>query len=121
MKERILVVDDEEGMRELLLTLFRKSGYQTVAAPCVEEALERLAASQPAVVVVDYHIAGGGGINLIARIRERFPEVKCLFMTAHDSPDIFAAARAAGAVDTIRKPFDIRVMLDKVQHLMASC
>lgn len=119
-RERILVVDDEEGMRELLLTLFQKSGYQASAVPDAGEAFRRVAEIQPSVVVIDYRIAGGEGISLIARIHDHFPEVKCLFMTGYDAPEVFDAARSAGAVDTIRKPFDILVMLDKVRCLIAS-
>jgi two-component system OmpR family response regulator len=114
--ERILVVDDEPGMRELLLAFFRKNGYQTVAAPDAVEGFDLVAEIDPTVVIIDYRIAGGGGINLIAKIREHFPAVRCLFMTAFDSPDYFERAATAGAHDTLQKPFDLLDLLAKVER-----
>ncbi len=115
-QERILVVDDEPGMRELLLILFRKNGYQTVAAPDAVEALNLAAEVDPTVAIIDYRIAGGGGINLIRKLREHLPDVRCIFMTAHDNPDYFQQAVNAGARDTIAKPFDLLDLVAKVKR-----
>jgi len=114
--ERILVVDDEPGMRQLLLIFFRKEGYQTVAAPDAVEGLALAAEVDPTVAIIDYRIAGGGGINLIRKLREHLPDVRCIFMTAYDDPDYFQQALDAGAVDTIAKPFDLLDLLAKVQR-----
>lgn len=114
--ERILVVDDEAGMRELLLVLFRKNGYQTVAAPDADEGLTLAAEVDPTVAIIDYRIAGGGGISLIRKLREYLPDVRCIFMTAHDNPDYFQQAIDAGARDTIAKPFNLLDILAKVRR-----
>jgi len=116
-KERILVVDDEEGMRELLVTLFRKNGYQTAAAPDANTAFDLISEMEPHVVITDYRIAGGGGIELIRAIGWHFPDVKCVFMTAFDSPELMAEAVDAGAAVTLQKPFDILTILAEVQVL----
>jgi DNA-binding NtrC family response regulator len=118
-KERILVVDDEESMRALLLTFFGKNGYQAVAASNAVDAFKAAAEMEPHVMVIDYRIAGGGGIDLIDRVRRHLPGVQCLFMTAYDAPELLDEARAAGAGDCIRKPFDLLVLLDKVERLSA--
>ena len=117
-RERILVVDDEAGIRELLLVLFRKNLYQAVAAADANDGFTLAAEVEPAVAIVDYHIAGGGGINLIRKLREHLPDIRCIFMTAHDAPEYFEQALEAGAADTIRKPFDILLLLAKVERLM---
>jgi DNA-binding NtrC family response regulator len=114
--ERILIVDDEAGMRELLLALFRKNGYQTVASADADAALALAAEVDPTVAIIDYRIAGGGGINLIAKLRDHLPDVRCIFMTAYDNPDYFASAVKAGAYDTIQKPFDILELLAQVER-----
>ncbi len=116
--ERILVIDDDVGMRELLLALFRKNGYQTVAAPDAVEGFTLAAEIDPTVAIIDYRIAGGGGINLIARMRQHLPDIMCIFMTAYDAPEYFQQARAAGARDTVQKPFDILELLRKVERLI---
>jgi two-component system response regulator (stage 0 sporulation protein F) len=117
-RERILVVDDEAGIRELLLVLFRKNLYQAVAAADANDGFTLAAEVEPAVAIVDYHIAGGGGINLIRKLREHLPDIRCIFMTAHDAPEYFEQALEAGAADTIRKPFDILLLLAKVERLV---
>ena len=117
-RERILVVDDEAGIRELLLVLFRKNLYQAVAAADANDGFTLAAEVEPAVAIVDYHIAGGGGINLIRKMREHLPDIRCIFMTAHDAPEYFEQALEAGAADTIRKPFDILLLLAKVERLI---
>ena len=117
-RERILVVDDEAGIRELLLVLFRKNLYQAVAAADANDGFTLAAEVEPAVAIVDYHIAGGGGINLIRKMREHLPDIRCIFMTAHDAPEYFEQALEAGAADTIRKPFDILLLLAKVERLV---
>ena len=117
-RERILVVDDEAGIRELLLVLFRKNLYQAVAAADANDGFTLAAEVEPAVAIVDYHIAGGGGINLIRKLREHLPDIRCIFMTAHDAPEYFEQALEAGAADTVRKPFDILLLLAKVERLI---
>jgi len=117
-RERILVVDDEAGIRELLLVLFRKNLYQAVAAADANDGFTLAAEVEPAVAIVDYHIAGGGGINLIRKLREHLPDIRCIFMTAHDAPEYFEQALEAGAADTVRKPFDILLLLAKVERLV---
>lgn len=117
-EERILVVDDESGMRELLSALFGKNGYPTIAAADATTGYNLAVEANPAVVIVDYRLAGGGGINLIRKIREKLPGAKCVFMTAHESPELFEQALEAGAHDTIRKPFDILALLAKVERLL---
>lgn len=117
-RERILVVDDEAGIRELLLVLFRKNMYQAVAAADANDGFTLAAEVEPAVAIIDYHIAGGGGINLIRKMREHLPDIRCIFMTAHDAPEYFEQALEAGAADTIRKPFDILLLLAKVERLI---
>ncbi|MEW6031978.1 MAG: response regulator [Bacillota bacterium] len=116
-KERILVVDDEESMRELLLALFRKNGYQTAAARNAAEALVLAAEMDPTVAVIDGHIPGGGGVDLIRKFRGSFPEIRTVLMTAYDSPELLEAASPAGAGAWVRKPFDLLELLDKVESL----
>ncbi len=115
-REKILIVDDDQAMRELLLVLFRKNGYQTVAARDAGEGLTLAAEVDPTVAVIDYRIAGGGGINLIRQLAEHLPDVRCVFMTAHDNPDYFQQALEAGARDTIAKPFNLLDMVGKVER-----
>ena len=118
-KERILVVDDEEGIRVLLLTFFSKNGYETMAAPNAVEAFTLVAEMKPHIMVTDFSLAGGGGLGLIEKVSRESPEVRCLFMTAYDSPELFQKARAAGASDCLSKPFDLLDLLDKVERLGA--
>ncbi len=103
---RIFIVDDEPIVRESLGAWFRAEGYTVELASSAKQALERLAASDPDIFLLDIKMPGMDGIELQKKIHEAKPEATIIIMTAYASVDTALAAMKQGAYDYIIKPFD---------------
>ena len=103
---KILVVDDEESMRQYLEVLLSRSGYEVLTAPGVAQAREVLAGGQVDLVVSDMRLGKDSGLEVLkhARSRESPPEV--ILITAYGTPASAVEAMRQGAYDYICKPFD---------------
>ncbi len=102
---RILVVDDEEPMRHILSHLLTAAGYDVRAAPSAHSALSEIDASEPDLVLTDVRMPGMTGIELLARIRQRYPDIMVIVMSAYGTLETAIEAVKAGAYDYISKPF----------------
>ena len=108
MKTRvdILVVDDEEIVRESLAAWLQEDGYHTVAVGSGEEAIEQVKSHTWSVVFLDIMMPGMDGMEVLTRIREMFPETPVIMITAHASVQTAVQAMKDGAYDYVVKPFD---------------
>jgi DNA-binding NtrC family response regulator len=102
---KVLIVDDEPAMREVLQVRLAQWGYDPVTAACAEEARERCAALAPDAVLCDVVLPGGSGLDLLPDLRgaERRPVV---MITAHGAIDTAVEAVKRGAKDFLTKPLD---------------
>jgi CheY-like chemotaxis protein len=112
----VLVIDDEAPVRHLVTTILRRAGHEVVAAASGEDGLAALDASYD-VVVTDLVMPGVGGLEVMRRARERFPEVGVVLMTGAGNPAQLEKARAAGAV-VVEKPFAHATIVDAVAALL---
>lgn len=104
---RILIVDDELSMRDFLKILFENEGYEAAVAPDAETALD-LAIKDPFdLVITDIRMPGMNGLDLLAELKQRFPDVPVIMLTAYASPDDAVQAMRQGAFDYITKPFHV--------------
>ncbi len=105
---RILVVDDEPGIRQMLDILFRRAGYDVVLAPGHRRALEALRQSpQPfPVVLTDLLMPDGSGLDVLNASKARDPTTEVILITAHSSVENAIEAMRAGAYDFVTKPPD---------------
>jgi putative two-component system response regulator len=102
----VLVVDDEEVMRMLLVRLLNKAGYERViTASSGKEARALLEAEQVDLVLTDMQMAGGSGIELLTHIHDTMPGVATLMVTGVDDSELADQALALGAYGYIIKPF----------------
>ncbi len=100
----ILIVDDEPRIREILVRWLAPAGYDTREAPDAETALELLTASASDVALCDIQMPGHDGLWLVARLRERFPNVAIVLATAVDTvPPVVSLQK--GVVEYLVKPF----------------
>ena len=117
IQEPILIVDDELEVRATLLEALKDHGYTAEAVASGEAALVRMAERSFPVVLTDLHMPGGQtGLDLIAAIRQRFPETLCVLITAYATLDTSIEALKQGAYDLIQKPFrlaEMEVVLDR--------
>jgi two-component system response regulator GlrR len=114
--KRILLVDDDAKLARVLALRLESEGYDVVAAASGEEALARLGESRPGFVLADLRMPGMDGIELLARIQERYPGLPVALISAQgDIPDAVRATHA-GAVDFLTKPVDRERLLDMVRR-----
>ena len=104
---RILIVEDNASLRQLLAGLFANAGHEVVAM--VEDGSNRVEAeikrTQPDIVCLDYNLPGRDGITILQSIQTIAPQIDVLFMTGSEEKDIAERAADAGASGFIRKPF----------------
>lgn len=114
--ETILVVDDEQGMRELLTVLLEHKGYRVIAASDGAQALELVAHQLPDLVISDVRMPKMDGIGLLTGIRKTYPHLPVIMVTAYASMESTIQAMRLGADDYITKPFridEIRLVVEK--------
>jgi two-component system response regulator PilR (NtrC family) len=104
---KLLIVDDEQGMRQLLSIVFGREGHQVRLAENGRRALERLHEEAADLIISDVKMPDMGGIELLRAARELLPEVAVVMMTAFATVDTAREAFKLGADDFITKPFDI--------------
>jgi two-component system response regulator FlrC len=103
---RILVVDDEEGLRSLLTAALTRDGDDVVAAANGEEAAGILDRQAFDVVITDLKMPGRGGLALLAKVRAELPDAQVILLTAHATVDTAVEAMKAGAFDYVQKPIE---------------
>ena len=112
----MLVIDDEESLTEFLTLLLTEEGYEVTTAGSVGAARDRLAESDPDLVLCDIMMPDGNGLDLLREIKAANPHVAVIMMTAYSSTQSAIEAMRAGAYDYISKPFDVdelKVMVEK--------
>jgi len=103
----ILVVDDDEAVRESLVLVLEDAGHRVTPAASGAEALHHLEAAPFHLLVTDLRMPGMDGIELLKAAAERQPELPAIVLTAFGSVDTAVQAMKAGAYDYVGKPFDV--------------
>src|SRR5882724_3221250 len=101
---RILVVDDEAGVREFVAEALEADGFVTVPVASGEAALQELSKHAYALLFTDLKMPGMGGLEVLARAKELQPELEVIVLTAQGSVDVAVEAMRLGAFDFIQKP-----------------
>jgi len=104
---RMLVVDDEPGMRDFLQIMLEKRGYEVVIAAAVGEARARLRETTFDVVITDLKMPGGSGLDVLAEAKEVDPSCVVFLMTAYGDTASAVEAMKLGAYDYLTKPFQV--------------
>src|SRR5262245_27364571 len=105
---RVLIVDDEPSIRQMLEILFRREGYATASAPGYRTAVAAIEGSpQPfAVVLTDLAMPDGSGLEVLAAAKKRSSATEVILITAHSSVENAIEAMRHGAYDFVTKPFE---------------
>ncbi len=114
--DRILIVDDDSSIRELLSMHLEERGFGVISASTGADGFRMAAESAPAAIVLDMRLPDASGIDLIPELKKRAAEAPVLMITAHHDMATTILAMKAGAFDYIHKPIDIRafdVALDR--------
>jgi DNA-binding NtrC family response regulator len=103
----ILVVDDDETIRDTLVEFFRTLGYSARAAATATAARRAMADDSPDIALVDLRLPDADGLRLLEAIRADDPEVGVIFLTGHADVPTAVQAMKQGAVDFLEKPMDL--------------
>jgi len=104
---RLLIVDDDEQLRQTLARRFQRQGMTIHSAGSAEEALALIERQRFDVALLDLHLPGQSGLELLEKLKQTQPEVEALLLTAHGSIDTAILAMKRGAYDYLTKPFHL--------------
>ena len=113
----ILVVDDERNMRLSLEAVMADEGYEYRAVESAEQALKLLEQEEFFMVITDARLGGMSGYEFLGHVRQRWPNLPILMITAYATPKLAVEAIKAGAIDYLAKPFAPEELL----HAVARC
>ncbi len=118
----ILVVDDEQDIRELVAGVLEDEGYETRGAADSDAALEAIATRRPSLALLDVWLKGSrlDGLDLLDEIKRRDPSIPVIVISGHGNLDTAVAAIRKGAVDFIEKPFEAERLLLMVERATES-
>jgi two-component system, NtrC family, response regulator AtoC len=110
LKIRLLVVDDEQSIRRLCMTIGTSLGFVCAEAESAEVAVSRLDADTPDLVLTDLKLPNQSGVELLRKIKALLPRTEIAIMTGHGSIESAVDAMKLGAYDYIEKPFRVEKM-----------
>ncbi len=118
MGQKLLIVDDQYGIRILLNEVFQKEGYQTFQAANGYQALDIVEKHSPDLVLLDMKIPGMDGIEILKRLKAINKDIQVIIMTAYGELDMIQESKDLGAITHFAKPFDIDEIRDAVRENM---
>ncbi|HMD32508.1 MAG TPA: response regulator, partial [Candidatus Acidoferrales bacterium] len=110
LRIRFLIVDDEQSIRKLCMTIGSSLGFQCSEAESGEAAVERLEGEAPDIVMADLKLPQMSGIDLLRQVKTALPRTEVAIMTGHGSVESAVAAMKLGAYDYIEKPFRVEAL-----------
>ncbi|WP_425805948.1 response regulator [Desulfitobacterium sp. Sab5] len=115
---KVLVVDDQLGVRRLLYETFREDQHEVEMAGNGKEALQILEDFSPDLILMDMKMPGMNGIDTLRQIRSFNKEVGVIMMTAYGDAQNMEQARDLGVLYYMSKPFDLFEMRDRVREIL---
>jgi DNA-binding NtrC family response regulator len=116
-KIRFVIVDDEQSIRRLCMTVGQGLGFDCAEAETAEAALQSLEAALPDIVVTDLKLPNRTGVDLLRKIKEQLPRTEVAIMTGHGSIESAVEAMRQGAYDYIEKPFRVEKLRQLLQRM----
>jgi DNA-binding NtrC family response regulator len=117
IKVRLLVVDDEQSIRKLCMTIGNSLGYSCAEAESAELALSRLEQEAPDLILTDLKLPTQSGVELLRQAKSLYPRTEIAIMTGHGSIESAVDAMKLGAYDYIEKPFRVEKMRLLLQRM----
>ncbi len=105
--EKILIIDDEKSILDLLSVVFKKEGYRVRATLSAKKALELLNKEEFGLILTDIKLPEMSGFEILKRVRESKPDIAVVMITAYGNVKQAVEALKAGAFDYVVKPFDV--------------
>ncbi|HBY61224.1 MAG TPA: hypothetical protein DEH78_15485, partial [Solibacterales bacterium] len=118
-KPKVLVVEDDSGVRSTIVTFLELEGYPVEAVSSTREALARLDQHAYPIVLSDIYLDERTGLDVLERAKQRDSACTVILMTARASMETVMAATRGGAFDYVAKPFELDRLLDVLQRAEA--
>ena len=115
---RVLVVDDEANIRDLIEVALRFHGFTTATAATGEDALRAARRERPDLVLLDVMLPGMDGFEVCRRLRADGDQVPVIFLTARDTPSDTVTGLTLGGDDYVTKPFSIEALIARVHAVL---
>jgi two-component system alkaline phosphatase synthesis response regulator PhoP len=116
----VLIVDDDLSWVKSVAELLDNAGLTVRAASNGEQAMDLLATEQPSLVILDVHLRGASGIELLRQFRQRDHHTPVLMISADDQASIQDRAMTEGATAFLRKPISVALLLRAVRRYLGS-
>jgi len=118
MKAKVMVVDDTEGVRDLIGTILQRNGYEAVPKANAAQLLASFTETQPDVILLDLVLPDGDGMELLPQIKKTWPDTEVIVLTGHATFDVAVEATKRGAYHFQNKPFDQKILLLSVERAL---
>lgn len=115
---KILVVDDDPALRQLLADYLNRHDYDTLLAPDASDLPERIVRYSPDLIVLDRMMPGGDGAEACRQLRQQGEDIPVILLTARDETVDRVIGLEAGADDYLGKPFDPRELLARIEAVL---
>lgn len=115
---KILLIDDDEFIRDSMSLFFQCEGYHFTALKNAEEGLEVLKKEKYDIIFSDYMLPGINGLEFLKFVNETHPNIITVFITAYFTSDVFYEAINIGVQDFIQKPYTISIIERSLTHLL---
>ena len=115
---RVLAVDDESSLTELLSMAMRYEGWQVTTAASGTDAVKAARETRPDAIVLDMMLPDFDGLEVMRRIRAESPEIPVIFLTARDAVEDRIGGLTAGGDDYVTKPFSLEEVIARLRALL---
>jgi len=115
---KVLVIDDEPGIRDLLDTLLRRKGYDVIVAESGQKGLECFRRARPDVIVLDLKMPEMDGLTVLRQIRSLDPIIPVIILTGAGTAETEQRVRAMGVTEYVEKEFSLHLLGDSLKRLL---
>ena len=115
---KILVIDDEQGIRDLLDTLLRRKGYDVVLAESGQKGLELFRRERPDVIVLDLKMPGMDGLTVLQQVHSLDPGKPVIILTGVGTAEAEQQVRALGVTEYVEKEFSLHLLGDSLTRIL---
>ncbi len=112
----IWIIDDDKSIRWVFEKALARTDFEFKTFPSITEALNELNHNQPQVVVSDIRMPNGSGLDFLAEIKRKYPDIPVIIMTAYSDLESAVAAFQGGAFEYLAKPFDVDQAIDIIKR-----
>jgi len=115
---KLLLIDDDEWIRDSLSIFFEGEGCHLLALETAEDGLEELKSQDYDIIIADYRLPGMDGLEFLKQSQETNPNAMRVLITAYGNSEIFSKAYKLGVQDCINKPFTIETIEESLSRFM---